>query len=377
MKSEPVIVLTDVESRKSFDVFNCLRKTHNFILFSKQHWLVRVFLMIVYFRKVHYLGKNGEEVIFAFSENSPPMPLRMIYLPIDEITTRIVIENLDQILHIIPNFRTMLPSLESFDICGNKLQFAKYCHRNSFQIPVTVFLNEDLVVDDLIYPLIAKPVVGSGSVGIPYIDNPGQFPDEILGLADEWLVQSRLAETREVYGAFFLMENGACVSYYGHKRLRTFPSSGGVSTFSVTSSDEQLKVKGVDILSSLNWNGLAMVEFIFDDKADDFKIIEINPRIWGSILLSQFSGNNLLENFISRCLGKEIDCVVSPKRAFLRWILPYEVMFLLKGEISFAEFFRKESSPVCYINISFANPFSSFAFHCFMLFFKFSRIKLI
>jgi len=47
---------------------------------------------------------------------------------------------------------------------------------------------------------------------------------------------------------------------------------------------------GLKILKSLHWHGVAMVEFKKDLHDNQFKLMEINPRFWGSLDLPIASG---------------------------------------------------------------------------------------
>jgi len=377
MENRVLIFLTDVESRKSFDIFNCLKTRYDFTFFSSQNWLVRIFLSLIYFKKVHPLGKGKNKVIQAFAKHAHSKDTEIIYLPVEEKTTEIVIESLNDIRELIPNFKALLPPLESFKTCQNKIEFSKYCNLKGFPIPTTYSLSNKTDLKLLEYPLIAKPSIGSGSVGIQFIDNHNQFPSEILREKNNWLIQSRLKETREVHGAFFLMKDGDCISYYGHKRLRTFPKKGGVSTFCVLSNDDHLKEIGIKILKSMRWNGFAMIEFIFDEQSEDYKIIEINPRLWGSVLLSEFSGSGFLDMYILECIGRNTPASSITKISFLRWLFPHEFVALIKREISVQEFFKIMKDPVCYINLTYANPFSAILFQIFLIGFNLGKVRLL
>ena len=52
----------------------------------------------------------------------------------------------------------------------------------------------------------------------------------------------------------------------------------------------ELAEMGVRLLSSLNWYGVAMVEFKIDPRDGRAKLMEVNPRFWGSLQLSIHSG---------------------------------------------------------------------------------------
>ena len=67
-----------------------------------------------------------------------------------------------------------------------------------------------------------------------------------------------------------------------------------------------LKNAGIKLLDSLNWHGLAMAEYKKDEKSDKFKLIEINPKIWGSFELSIKCGVDFINDLISLAEEKNI-----------------------------------------------------------------------
>jgi len=59
--------------------------------------------------------------------------------------------------------------------------------------------------------------------------------------------------------------------------------TGGPSTVAESIYDEELKRQGLLLLEALNWHGVAMVEFKKDSRDNEFKLMEINPKFWGSL----------------------------------------------------------------------------------------------
>lgn len=74
------------------------------------------------------------------------------------------------------------------------------------------------------------------------------------------------------------------------RRLRSNPPEGGASTFRETVEDPELLELTDGFLTSLDWRGLAMAEFRVDSRTGEPKLMEINPRPWGSLALSVFAG---------------------------------------------------------------------------------------
>ena len=54
--------------------------------------------------------------------------------------------------------------------------------------------------------------------------------------------------------------------------------------------NERLEELGRQLLDHLDWNGLATVQFIEDARTGEFKLTEINPRMWASIPLDVRGG---------------------------------------------------------------------------------------
>jgi hypothetical protein len=93
-----------------------------------------------------------------------------------------------------------------------------------------------------------------------------------------------------------------------HKRLREYPPSGGPSTAAASYYSPRLEELGVKLLSALKWNGVAMVEFKFDIHRQDFVLMEINGKFWGSLELALRSGVNFGSDLIRLYRGELLEC---------------------------------------------------------------------
>jgi len=79
------------------------------------------------------------------------------------------------------------------------------------------------------------------------------------------------------------------VSVICHKRVREYPIEGGPSACCESAWDDGLVLYAERLLKELSWRGIAMVEFRGENGL--FKLMEINPRIWGSFPLTLISSN--------------------------------------------------------------------------------------
>jgi len=88
------------------------------------------------------------------------------------------------------------------------------------------------------------------------------------------------------YGFFALFNQQKLRAIFMHKRIREYPITGGASTSAESIYDPELKELSVKLLKSLNWHGVAMVEFRKDFRDNKYKLMEINPKFWGSLDLA-------------------------------------------------------------------------------------------
>ena len=86
------------------------------------------------------------------------------------------------------------------------------------------------------------------------------------------------------------MNHGELKAYFMHERIHEVPPTGGPSSMAKSFYDEELIAVGSQVLRALKWHGVAMVEFKKDVDDGLYKLIEINPKFWGSLGLSIATG---------------------------------------------------------------------------------------
>jgi len=150
--------------------------------------------------------------------------------------------------------------------------------------------------DILPYPVVIKPRVSSGALGIRYPGTPAEFLEHYLAVHRNYplpLVQEHIPRQGAGYGASFLFdEKGSVRASFVHKRLREYPVSGGASTLRESVRRDDIREMGLQLLKALNWFGVAMVEFKIDLRSNTPMLMEINPRFWGSLALAIEAGVN-------------------------------------------------------------------------------------
>ncbi len=355
------VLITDLSTRKSFDLANILtQKGINILLCDDLKGADQIMLESAYRKKCELLRKdtNFSDDLSKILQNHSD--IKIVYFPIEEDTTLLVYNFLKQ--HQYSNFYHNLPLQKSFDTVRNKGIFSKFCLHKNLAVPKEYDFQTLLNMDDLPEELILKPKNGSGSVGIRFLDTKEDLLACQRLVIDDYIIQQRLKNPKDVEGAFFLFDKGKYISYYGHKRIRTFPPEGGVSIYSKCECKPELEKLGVKLLEKLEWSGLAMVEFLYDPDTDSYKIIEVNPRLWGSLMLSEFCGSNMIENYCLTALQKPLQDSCIQEDRYIRWFFPWELLAYVKSRASIPNFWHFDTEHTCYINVSYTTYWHSFLF---------------
>lgn len=360
-----LLIITDAESRKGYDIINILKYVYGYelILFSSKGYSLA--LPAIYRQKVHRLDTTDYESFCRDFEKglSRYHSEEFCYLAVSEKVTLHFYEYQSQNLRYSRRIKALVPSLDAFQLCRNKIRFQRFCETKGFPAPKSYKKDTITDLEQNFEPVIAKLNIGTGSVGMHYISEPDQLQKLRELDFDQYLVQKIIKSDKNIHGAFFLCHEGEVITYHGHRRLRTFPEKGGVTVFSGSDFNEDIKDIGSKVLKELNWSGFAMIEFMFDTEDEEWKIIELNPRLWGSVMLSEFCGSKLLDSYVQLCNSKAVKTTIcTDNSSYIKWIFPFEILNLLKRKISLSEFMNTPKRKICYINFTYGKYLSNILF---------------
>lgn len=142
------------------------------------------------------------------------------------------------------------------------------------------------------YPVVVKPRQGAGRIGVSVCESPAELEATYAATHERHgpvLLQEYIPNGGE-RGVYTLYDDAELKAVTVQRRLRTDPPEGGTSTLRETVADPELVSLADDLLSGLDWHGVAMAEFRLDPRDGDPKLMEINPRLWGSLALSVAAG---------------------------------------------------------------------------------------
>jgi predicted ATP-grasp superfamily ATP-dependent carboligase len=147
------------------------------------------------------------------------------------------------------------------------------------------------------YPLVVKPRrsralrEGRWLAGVAHVVRDDRELAAALGALaplGDCLLQEFLPGHGEAI--FLLASGGRTLARFAHRRLREKPPTGGVSVLRESiAPDPALLAASERLLQQLDWSGVAMVEF---RRSPDGRawLMEINPRLWGSLQLAIDAG---------------------------------------------------------------------------------------
>ncbi|HEX5417082.1 MAG TPA: ATP-grasp domain-containing protein [Chloroflexota bacterium] len=161
---------------------------------------------------------------------------------------------------------------------------------------------EQVAFVDYRFPVILKPAVKRQSNEFTRskawrVDGPVQLLeryDAACGLIDPELVMVQElipgdGDTQFSYGA--LCDEGRPLAWLTARRIRQYPMDfGRFSTFVETVEAPQVESLARRLLAARPFSGLVEVEFKFDRRDNRYKLLDLNPRVWGWHTLARRAG---------------------------------------------------------------------------------------
>lgn len=198
--------------------------------------------------------------------------------------------------------KCLLPSNEAFKRANDKASVIEIAKKAGIEFPETQFYPYDIMPEpeNIRLPAVLKLLDDEGLFLEPVqryeivrsVNEIKKAWSKLASFGKNVVVQDYVEGQGYGWSAIY-GRDGKMLAGIGHRRLREYPISGGPSTYCESVKDKQLETAGKKILDYLGWTGPAMVEFKLDKNDGKFKILEINPRYWGSLPLARFSAINL------------------------------------------------------------------------------------
>lgn len=190
------------------------------------------------------------------------------------------------------------PTSEMLDIVSDKWLLANFLSRHQLPGPPTILSTMGEAFEyglrKLSFPVLLKPRQDlRDGTGIRRFENAEQV---LLFLAQrpEYLGRYVVQSLIRGYdmGCNVLCEGGQILAYTIQRA--SMPSRKQYSPAAIIEflEDERVLDLATELVSALGWSGVANIDLRHDQERDQVKILELNPRYWGSLLGSLSAGVN-------------------------------------------------------------------------------------
>lgn len=232
----------------------------------------------------------------------------------------------------------LIPPIESLEIAEDKGKTIVVARELSIPQPLThtpTSVDEawKLIQKAVTLPYVLKPVFGTGSAGIRYVTSTDQVTQKELSnmwrTNGQYIIQERIPTEGTAIGVNMIYDaQSRCVGHFVHKRLQQYPISGGPSTDRISIQDAELVKLSQKLLNKLSWQGVAMLEWKEDPASGVKKLLEINPRFWGSLELATRSGIDFSILYADLAQGKTVspEKTTYTKNTRCRWLIPGDIL---------------------------------------------------
>jgi protein-tyrosine-phosphatase/predicted ATP-grasp superfamily ATP-dependent carboligase len=194
--------------------------------------------------------------------------------------------------------KAVLPSNRALDVALDKQATWRLAEELGIPVPASVLIDKlDRAPPAEQYPVVLKPIRSKVMAGgqLTYIEPRIVTKDaDRRAVLEMWLplvpVQQQTYVPGVGIGVEMCFERGRRRLYFVHERVHEWPLTGGASTYRRSVRPDPAMLDAAErFLTALDWHGVAMVEFKRTPDGGIY-LIEVNPRLWGSLALAIDAG---------------------------------------------------------------------------------------
>lgn len=259
-----------------------------------------------------------------------------VLMPVCDYSVRAVVRRREAFARSVP---VAVPDLATLEEAADKQRLLERARSLGIAVPethcpATAAQARDLAAG-LGYPCILKPRRGAGGFGFRIVRSASELVraygeavahrDAVFD-AHRPLLQAYVPG--RVHDVCLLCRAGEPRAALTQRRLRMYPRAGGVGIDNETTHEPDLLDQAGALVRALGWHGLAQVEFKRDARDGRPKLMELNPRCWGTIALAVAAGVDFPVLTCRLALDGDVAPVFSyPAGLRFRWPLPYAVLY--------------------------------------------------
>jgi predicted ATP-grasp superfamily ATP-dependent carboligase len=258
---------------------------------------------------------TDEPAFIAAIEQNARMFGADLVIPMTDVTSAVLSE---QRARLEPRTRVAVVDAETFWRASDKVALHRLADTLDVPNPTVRYVDDPASIgslDDLSFPCVVKPARSRLRTATGWIGTSvwrAKTPDDLRKLLSTrpelrhpFMLQRQIVG--DGLGLFALCDRGDMKIVFAHRRLREKPPWGGVSVLREAIAPDPTALEYADrLLRSLNWHGVAMVEFKRDAASGQVHLMEVNGRFWGSLQLAIDAGINFPLHLVRLYRGQDV-----------------------------------------------------------------------
>ena len=262
--------------------------------------------------------------------------------------------------------RVALVDHDVFMLARDKANTMRLCQEHGVPCPRTWFPESQPIEslrDEVSYPVLVKPRISHGAVGIARVTEPAQLASTYEQVAAKYgpcIVQEFVPQDDIQYKAQLLRDKeGLIRAAVVFNKLRYFPIGGGTSSINQTVAREDIVQSGTRLLEAMQWVGYADIDYIQDPRDGVAKVMEMNPRVTGSAKIAFEAGVDFADLMVRLYLGQPLPTYREYRVGVTMRYLPLDILWFLysperfRARPSWFKFFGRD---LCYQVLSLRDP---------------------
>jgi len=266
-------------------------------------------------------------------------------------------------------FDVLVPEWNIVEYCYNKKLSYEVAKNAGIPTPILYGIN-----DDIQFPVFVRPCMSyKNNLKMPRgykVNNREELLKRYKEMAsivgEEYVLMQEIIDggAKNNYSFASYFKEGRFHGKFCSRKLKQYPGEFGTGCVVEPINDEDIKKKLEDYaFKFLNWvgfYGISEIEFMYDREDDQFKFIEINPRIWMQHRLASELGVDFLEIFFKGKISGEqhnSDVIWIDEVGLIRVM----VEEIIKGEFNLKDYVDILKRKKIYGTLSLSDPVPAFA----------------
>ncbi len=297
----------------------------------------------------------------------------------------VIFPNSDEAVYVLSKHKDILEKYykiptPSWDVIKNvyiKKNTYQVAEKNGIAIPKTYYPEnlDELIELDLQYPVVLKPSIRDHfynkiKIKAFRINNREELVktyQDVCSIIDpsEVLIQEFISGgPDQLYSFCPFFKDGKVIASIMARRSRQHPMDfGHATTFAELVDIPEIREISERFLRLIGYYGIGEVEFMYEPQSGEYKLIEVNPRVWGWHTLAIMAGVDLPYLLYQDMNGQEIETTSALENMkWVRLITDVGTVFseIVKGNMKISDYITSMMGKKAFAVFSIEDPLPFF-----------------